>query len=71
MFLLPGRTTAAESLLRSGGFAQKDRDDVEDAEAGDLKRAGQSYLALSEEMILQAIRVGELQEIEYGEPQAS
>ena len=53
------------------GFAKKDRDDVDEAEASDLKRAGQSYLALSEEMILQAIRVGELQEIEYGEPQAS
>lgn len=53
------------------GFAKKDRDNVKDDELDDLKRAGQAYLAMSEQAILQAVANGTLQEINYGEPQAS
>jgi hypothetical protein len=43
----------------------------DESELGDLKRAGQTYLGMSEEAVLMALGNGELQEIEYGEPQAS
>jgi hypothetical protein len=53
------------------GFAKKEREDLDESEVGDLKRAGQIYLGMSEEAVLMALGNGELQEIEYGEPQAS
>ena len=53
------------------GFAKKEREDLDESELGDLKRAGQTYLGMSEEAVLMALGNGELQEIEYGEPQAS
>jgi len=53
------------------GFAKKEREDLDEGELGDLRRAGQMYLGMSEEAVLVALGNGELQEIEYGEPQAS
>jgi hypothetical protein len=53
------------------GFAKKERDNLDDDELSDLKRIGQAYLAMSEEAILRAVGQGELQEIDYGETQAS
>jgi hypothetical protein len=53
------------------GFAKKEREDLDESELGDLKRAGQTYLGMSEEAVLMALGNGELQAIENGEPQAS
>ena len=53
------------------GFAKKDRDNLDDDELTDLKRIGQAYLAMNEQTMLRAVGEGELQEIEYGQSQAS
>lgn len=53
------------------GFAKKERDNLDDDELSDLKRIGQAYLTMSDETIVRTLGEGELQEIEYGESQAS
>ena len=53
------------------GFAKKDRDNIDDDELDDLKRVGQAYLGMNEQAILRVLASGELQEIDYGEPQTS
>lgn len=53
------------------GFAKKERENLNESELRDLKRIGQGYLAMSEETVVQALRTGELREIDYGESQAS
>lgn len=53
------------------GFAKKEREDLDESELRDLKRIGQGYLAMSEETVLQALRTGQLWEVDYGETQTS
>jgi hypothetical protein len=53
------------------GFAKKERDNLDDDELSDLKRIAKSYLAMSEGTIVRALYSGDLQEIKYGETQAS
>jgi len=53
------------------GFAKKERDNLNDDELSDLKRIAQAYLAMSEGAIARALYSGDLQEITYGETQAS
>jgi hypothetical protein len=53
------------------GFAKNERDNGDEDEMVDLKRIARGYLALGDDAIRRAIVNGELQEIKYGETQAS
>jgi hypothetical protein len=53
------------------GFAKKERENLDERETIELRRIGQGYLDMSGEAVLYLLGTGQLQEIDYGEPQAS
>lgn len=65
------RKERLDDLLLAAAVAEMRRGLVDANLGGGLLKKRQGYLAMSEETVLQALRTGQLREIDYGETQAS